>query len=151
MSSEARTEKLEAPASSQPLERILSFAPLSLVLLFGPAWFAVMQANAFADRLYDPVGALLAPVLSWLNTLPAPLTAILAGDYGVVAMLPFLLLYALPTVLVFTVLIEVYKSTGLIERLSNGLHPWLKRNRQSRKRCRRTGGTARSSLSALAR
>ena len=41
-------------------------------------------------------------------------------------MLPFLLLYALPTVVVFTVLIEIYKSTGLIDRLSYALHPWLK-------------------------
>ena len=41
-------------------------------------------------------------------------------------MLPFLLLYALPTVLVFTVLIEVYKSTGLMDLFSCALHSWLK-------------------------
>lgn len=41
-------------------------------------------------------------------------------------MFPFLLLYALPTILVFTVLIAIYKSTGLIDRLSYSLHPWLR-------------------------
>ncbi|MGB0416005.1 MAG: nucleoside recognition domain-containing protein [Coraliomargarita sp.] len=126
MSSDAGTEKLHAPTSGIWLDRALRFPPMSLVLLFGPAWIAVMQANALADRFYDPLGSLLQPLLSWLNTLPAPLVAILAGDYGVVAMLPFLLLYALPTVLVFTALIGVYRSAGLIDRLCDGLHPWLR-------------------------
>lgn len=111
---------------SETLERVVGFAPLSLLLLFGPAWIAVTQANALADRLYDSVGTLIGPMLEWLNELPAPLAAALAGDYGVVAMFPFLLLYALPTILIFTVLIAIYKSTGLIDRLSYGLHPWLK-------------------------
>lgn len=111
---------------SETLERVVGFAPLSLLLLFGPAWIAVTQANALADRLYDSVGTLIGPMLEWLNELPAPLAAALAGDYGVVAMFSFLLLYALPTILIFTVLIAIYKSTGLIDRLSYGLHPWLK-------------------------
>lgn len=108
------------------LERILGFAPLSLLLLFGPAWIAVTQANTLADRLYDPVSGLLRPLLSWLNALPEPLASSLAGDYGIVAMFPFLLLYALPTILIFTGLIAIYKSTGLIDRLSYGLHRWLR-------------------------
>lgn len=108
------------------LERTLGFAPLSLLLLFGPAWVAVTQANALADRFYDSIGALLNPALDWLNSLPGPLAAALGGDYGVVAMFPFLLLYALPTILIFTGLIAIYKSTGLIDRLSYGLHRWLK-------------------------
>ena len=73
MSSEFGTGKLQAPTWNPPLERALGFAPLSLLLLFGPAWFAVMQANALADRLYDSVSALLEPLLSWLNTAPTPL------------------------------------------------------------------------------
>lgn len=126
MSLEAGTGKLQAPSWSLPLKRALSFAPLSLLLLFVPAWFAVMQANALADRLYDPVAGLLQPLLNWLSALPAPLTAILGGDYGVFAMLPFLLLYALPTIVIFTGLIELYRTTGLLDRLSHALHPWLK-------------------------
>jgi len=50
----------------------------------------------------------------------------LGGDYGVVAMLPFLLLYALPTIVCFSLLISFYKSTGLMDRIAQGLHPWLR-------------------------
>ena len=108
------------------LERIVGFAPLSFLLLFGPAWIAVTQANALADRFYDSLSERLSPLLGWLNSLPTLIAATLGGDYGVIAMFPFLLLYALPTILIFTGLIAVYKSTGLIDRLSYGLHPWLK-------------------------
>lgn len=108
------------------LEKALGFPPLSLLLLFGPAWVAVTQANRLADALYDGVLGWLEAPLAWLNALPAPVAAMLAGDYGVVAMLPFLVLYALPTILIFAGMLAVYKSTGLIDRLSYGLHPWLK-------------------------
>ena len=108
------------------LEGALSFAPLSLLLLFAPACYAVIQANAFADALYGTVSKTFEPLLAWLHLLPAPLAATLGGDYGVFAMLPFLLLYALPTIITFTVLIEIYKTTGLIDRLSSALYPWLR-------------------------
>ena len=68
----------------------------------------------------------MGPLLSWFNTLPEPLAATMGGDYGVFAMFPFLLLYALPTILIFTGLIAIYKSTGLVDRLSYGVHRWLK-------------------------
>ena len=107
------------------LEKMLGFAPLSLLLLFGPAFVAVMQANAIADRFYDATGVILSAALSSINVLPGPLASILGGDYGVVAMFPFLLLYALPTILIFTALISIYKSSGLIDQLSFRLHRWL--------------------------
>jgi Fe2+ transport system protein B len=108
------------------IEKALGFPPLSLLLLFGPAWIAVTQANRFADSLYEPLLNQLEAPLAWLNALPGPLAAISAGDYGIIAMFPFLLLYALPTIVIFSALLAVYKSSGLIDRLSYGLDPWLK-------------------------
>lgn len=108
------------------VQSALSFAPLSLLLLFAPACYAVIQANAIADALYGTVYKTFEPLLAWLHLLPAPLAATLGGDYGVFAMLPFLLLYALPTIITFTLLIEIYKTTGLIDRLSSALYPWLR-------------------------
>ena len=78
------------------IERGLGFPPLSLFLLFVPALLAVTQANALADRFYSPIGSILNPLLVWTGKLPKPIALTLGGDYGVFAMLPFLLLYALP-------------------------------------------------------
>ena len=113
-------------SGEQTLEKVLGYAPLGILLLFVPAWISVTQANALANHLYDSIESLIGPLLSWFNTLPEPLAATMGGDYGVFAMFPFLLLYALPTILIFTGLIAIYKSTGLVDRLSYGVHRWLK-------------------------
>lgn len=99
---------------------------LALVCLFAPAWLAVWNANRLADALYDPVLGRLAPVLEAVRAWPAPLAVILAGDYGFLSMGPFLLLYALPTVLVFALLLGVLKASGLIDRLTVALDPALR-------------------------
>jgi ferrous iron transport protein B len=108
------------------LEKRLAWPLFSLALLFAPAVGAVWQANALADRLHDPLYAIVGPTLAWINGLPVPLAQILGGDYGLVAMLPFLFLYAAPTILVFALLLALYKSTGLIDRIAVALHPWLR-------------------------
>ena len=99
---------------------------LALLLLFGPAWVAVMGANAFADALYDPLYDLLEPLLSWFETQPVWVNAMFAGDYGFVAMFPFLILYALPTVLVFALFLSLLKTSGLVDRLTVALEGWLR-------------------------
>ena len=107
-------------------ERLFVIPLLSLPLLLGPTCLGVNLANFVADRFYDLVYARLKPALRWFDSLPSPIAATFGGDYGIVAMFPFLLLYAMPTILVFTTLIAIYKSTGLLDRLSYSLHPWLR-------------------------
>lgn len=96
---------------------------VSFVLLFVPAWIVVQNANSFADWLYDPLSGLLGPTLDNINKWPVPLNHIFGGDYGFVAMLPFLFLYAVPTVIVFAVILSIYKTSGLIDRLTVAMHP----------------------------
>jgi len=98
---------------------------LSLLILFLPAWLAVQNANRLADSFYDPLASVLAPLLEIVNALPGPLGAVLGGDYGLLAMSPFLFLYAAPTVIIFSLILAVYKSSGLIDRLTVSLHPLL--------------------------
>jgi Fe2+ transport system protein B len=99
---------------------------VALALLFLPAGLAVVNANRFADWLYEPLGALLKPVLARIAEWPGLPAALFGGDYGLVAMFPFLILYAAPTILVFSAILAIYKSSGLIDRLSVALHPWLR-------------------------
>ena len=108
------------------LEKLSSHPLAALFLLFLPASFAIIHTNRFADWLARPVAQRLDPILSHIATWPSLPATLLAGDYGILAMLPFLLLYATPTILVFSIILATYKSTGLIDRLSHALHPWLR-------------------------
>ena len=105
---------------------LLHFPIVSFVVLFLPASIAVVQANALADFLYGSIQSFFSQFLVKIDTFSEPLSAVLGGSYGVVAMLPFLLLYALPTILIFTALIAFYKHSGLISHVSYGLHRFLK-------------------------
>lgn len=120
-------DRLILPQGNDSDQSRLSSAPLvCLALLFAPTIVAVLFANGLADALYEPLQAQLEPVVAQINDWPGPFAAMLAGDYGVVAMLPFLFLYALPTIVVFAGLIALYANTGLLSHLANGLHSWLR-------------------------
>ena len=99
---------------------------LALLVLFLPAAFAVIFANRFADYLYDSLASILESNLSVINSLPSFPAALFGGNYGLVAMFPFLILYAFPTIIVFSFIIEVYRSSGLIDRISVSLQPLLR-------------------------
>lgn len=108
------------------LEKAISHPLIALFFLLLPAAFAIIHTNRFADSLYQPLAQRLEPALAHIASWPSLPAALLGGDYGLLAMLPFLLLYAAPTVLVFSAILAIYKSTGLIDRMSHALHPWLR-------------------------
>jgi len=111
---------------SQRIQKVISNPLVSLFLLFVPAVCAIINANSFADWLYDPVSNLLSPFLETINTGPSLTAHLFGGNYGLVAMLPFLILYALPTVVIFSLILSFYQSSGIIEQISKALHPYLK-------------------------
>ena len=73
----------------------------ALLVLFLPAAFAAIYANRFADLFYDPLAGILDSTLSVINTWPSLLAALFGWSYGLLAMFPFLILYAMPTIIVF--------------------------------------------------
>ncbi|TMP46570.1 GTP-binding protein [Pseudoalteromonas citrea] len=98
---------------------------LSLMLLVLPALISVLNANAFADWLYPDAEGGVDWLIARFGVMPDVLHHMLIGEYGVISMLPFLLLYALPTVLIFSAIIALYKTTGLVDRLSYCLDPFM--------------------------
>lgn len=116
------------PARADAVSRALrALAPLGgLLLLLGPAAVGVFAANAIADQLEPAVDSLLDPWLERLEAGPPIAGHLLAGDYGLLAMGPFLLLYALPTVVFFAFFLAAYKSTGLVDRLTVAVDPWMR-------------------------
>lgn len=100
---------------------------LTPLLLLLPAWLAVTLAVSLSDLIAEPLGATLSWLGPSLQELPEPLHAMLLGQYGLIAMLPFLVLYALPTLLAFTLLVWLLQDTGLLLRISHRLDPLLYR------------------------
>lgn len=100
---------------------------IGLALLLSPSILSVTGANYFADFVHPIISNILSGPIEYLNTLPSPLRDILAGDYGFVSMGPFLFVWAAPVVVIYAVLLGVYKATGLLDRTSLAIHPLVKR------------------------
>ena len=108
------------------LEHPFAGPATALVLLLAPALLAVLAANRIAGWI-DPLvqagtGPLAEPLAGW----PGPLGAVLAGDYGLLTMGPLLFVWAVPTVLVYAIVIGAFKASGLADRIGVTLHPLLR-------------------------
>jgi ferrous iron transport protein B len=132
----------EARPSETILERPYLGPIASALVLLLPAVVAVWFANTIAGELDPIVGAALEPAIARIETatipgslatllgaetLPGPLVAVLAGDYGLLAMGPFLFVWALPTMLIFALFMGAYKASGLVTRVTTALHPVMRR------------------------
>jgi len=100
---------------------------VGLCLLLLPAALAVRFANTLAGELDPVVGAAFDPLVAAAGGLPEPLSVLLTNDYGLLSMGPFLFVWAGPTMLIFAVVLGVYKNTGLLTRMTVSLHPTMRR------------------------
>ena len=105
---------------------------LAIVLLLLPALATIYGANAVADLLHPIVAGWFDPLIAAVNnSWPSWLSVILTAEqgefgYGLLNMGPFLLVWALPTVLLFALILGAYKASGLIERINVALHPLVR-------------------------
>ena len=98
---------------------------IAAALMLLPSIVVVWFANTFAQLVEPPVQAITASVVSALGTLPQPLAAILTGRYGLLTMGPLLFVWSVPTVVLFALLLAAYKASGLIDRITNVMHPLM--------------------------
>ncbi len=105
---------------------------LAVMLLLLPALGTVFGANRMADLLHPVVSGWLEPMIAAIDTTwPAWARLVLTASqgefgYGLLNMGPFLLVWALPTVLLFSLILAAYKASGLIERINVALHPLVR-------------------------
>ena len=106
------------------------WAAIGLLLL--PALATIYGANQIANILHPIVAGYLESVIAYVDTNFHPwLRVLLTAEqgefgYGLLNMGPFLLVWALPTVLMFALILAFYKSTGLVERINWALHPLMR-------------------------
>ena len=108
------------------LDHAVAGPAAGVALLILPALLAVLAANQAAAWLEPLVDAVTIPLAERIVGWPGPLGAMLAGDYGLLTMGPLLFVWAMPTVLVYAVLLGVYKASGLADRIGTAIHPLLR-------------------------
>jgi len=100
------------------------FGPLlAATLLIAPGVAAVTFANNFAEAVDPMVQAAVKPLTAAVEHWPPLLHAIFAGRYGLITMGPLMLIWAMPTVLLYAVGLGAYKASGLLDRLTAAMHP----------------------------
>lgn len=88
---------------------------------------AVQVANAFAGRADPLLSRLLSgPIEAVRAKSPELVAALLAGKYGLLTMGPLLLVWAMPTVVLYAVLLAIYKASGLLDRMTAALQPLMR-------------------------
>ncbi len=108
------------------LDHAIAGPAAAVALLILPAVLAVLGANQVAAWVEPLILAITTPLADGIAGWPGPLEAVLAGDYGLLIMGPLLFVWAVPTVLVYSALISVYKASGLSDRIGTALHPLLR-------------------------
>ncbi len=114
------------------LEHRIAGPWLAIGLLLLPALATIFGANQLADLLSALVNRALDPVIATINADGPDWARVIltahSGDfgYGLLNMGPFLLVWALPTVLLFALILGAYKASGLVERMNVALHPLVR-------------------------
>jgi Fe2+ transport system protein B len=116
---------IEPPATVFEWDYVGPWASVALLLL--PTALAVWFANSVAGEVSPIVDGWIEPLITWSSGLPEPFSTILSSDYGLLSMGPFLFVWAGPTMLIFAVVLGVYKNTGLVTRITVALHPYMRR------------------------
>ena len=87
----------------------------------------VMGAFYFAEWLQPAVDAVaIIPITEALSDTWPPLAAVLVGPYGVLTLGSYSFLWAFPVVLCLGVTSSVAEETGLHDRITTALDPWLR-------------------------
>jgi Fe2+ transport system protein B len=98
----------------------------AIILLLLPALVAVYAANHSAEWLDPLVQSVTKRLVAVTETWPELLRVLLAGDYGLLTMGPLLFVWAVPTVLLYALILGAFKASGLLDRLTTALHPLLR-------------------------
>lgn len=91
-----------------------------------PAIVSVIGANHFAEAVDPYVQDSVRPLAHQLMQLPQPWADVLVGKYGLITMGPLMFVWALPTVVLYAVLLGAYKASGLLDYFTIAIHPFIR-------------------------
>jgi Fe2+ transport system protein B len=110
-----------------PFEHRLAGPPLALVAMLGLLAVPVMLAFKLAGWLQPRVdAAFIDPLARLTGNLPSLPTALLTGPYGLLTLGVYSFIWAFPVVLLLGVTSGIAEETGLHDRITSALDPWLR-------------------------
>lgn len=107
-------------------------AATAVLLLYGaPVYLAYVLAEAVQPRadalVIEPIKAAIAGALSSGSALQLLASDLLIGSYGVLTLGWYSFLWAFPVVLLMGMTVAVSDETGVKDRITSALDPWLRR------------------------
>ncbi|MBB6633345.1 nucleoside recognition domain-containing protein [Cohnella thailandensis] len=100
------------------------FAILLLLSLFAFPVFLAYHLSSWLQPIVD--GVLVPFVVDRLSTWPEPMASLLIGDYGVITLGWYSFLWAFPVVLLLSVTIAIGEESGIKDRITDSLDPWMR-------------------------
>ncbi|THF79449.1 nucleoside recognition domain-containing protein [Cohnella fermenti] len=99
-------------------------AVLMLLLLFALPVFLAYRLSSWLQPIGDRI--FIGGLAEKLSGLPGPLSSLLAGDYGVITLGWYSFLWAFPVVLLLSMAIAIGEESGIKDRITDSLDPWMK-------------------------
>ncbi|TLD72171.1 ferrous iron transporter B [Phragmitibacter flavus] len=103
-----------------PWLSLLAMAMMFALPVYAAYWFASWAQPLLDERLISP----MKEAFSWLPSLPQ---ALLTGGYGVITLGWYSFLWAFPVVVLLALSVAIAEETGLKDRITAALDPWLRR------------------------
>jgi len=100
-------------------------ALLVMALMFALPVFAAYELASWAQPVID--AAVIVPLKTALAWLPPFTAAMLTGSYGLLTLGWYSFLWAFPVVLLISLSVAVTEESGLKDRITAALDPWLRR------------------------
>jgi Fe2+ transport system protein B len=97
---------------------------LSMALLFALPVYAAYLFASWAQPLVD--GLAITPLKAWAESWPQIAQVMLTGGYGAITLGWYSFLWAFPVVLLISVSVALAEETGLKDRITAALDPWLR-------------------------
>jgi len=110
-----------------PFEHRGAGAPLALVAMLGLLAVPIMLAFELANWLQPLADAsVIGPLVRLTANLPSLPAALLTGSYGLLTLGTYSFIWAFPVVLLLGVTSSLAEETGLHDRITSALDPWLR-------------------------
>lgn len=102
-----------------------AFSFLLLFCTFALPVFISYRLSSYLESVVEQV--MISPILNLVNGFPNWFSTLLVGDYGLLSLGMYSFIWAFPVVLLFSLMVALTDESGLKDRITDSLDPFLRR------------------------